>query len=50
MPILEVKRMGGEFGEEAESLMRLRVPAMCGSKEERDKLKSTCHWLSDKLS
>jgi hypothetical protein len=46
IPILEVKHMGGELGEDADRWMRLRVPWMCGVKEERERLKFTCHWLS----
>jgi len=46
VPILDVKKMGGEFGEEAESVMRLLVPAMWSSNEGSERLKSTCHPLS----
>ena len=45
-PMLEVKNMGGELGEETERLMRLRVPRMCEEKERIGKLKFTCHLLS----
>ncbi len=31
---------------EAANSQRLRTPAIWGSKEERERLKSTCHWLS----
>jgi hypothetical protein len=46
VPTLEVKNMGGELGEEAERLMRLRVPRMWVVKDGRVRLKFTCHWLS----
>lgn len=44
--MLDVKNIGGELEEFEDSLMRLATPAMCGSNDGRERLKSTCHWLS----
>ena len=46
MPILDVKKIGGAFGDVEERVMRLLVPAMWGSNEVSERLKSTCHPLS----
>lgn len=44
--MLDVKNIGGELEEADDSRIRLETPAMCDSKDGRERLKSTCHWLS----
>lgn len=48
--MLEVKNIGAELREAEESFMRFETPATCGSKDIREILKSTCHWLSAQVS
>lgn len=43
MPILEVKKIGGEAGTADERLIKLREPVMWGSSDFNERLKSTCH-------
>ena len=44
--MLDVKRIGGLLGDALDISIMSRTPAMCGSKDSRLRLKSTCHWLS----
>lgn len=44
--MLDVNKIGGLFGDWIERSIRFLTPAMCGSKDSRFRLKSTCHWSS----
>ena len=46
VPMEEVKNIGGDKSDCEERWMRLRVPVIWGSKERRERLKFTGHWLS----
>lgn len=45
-PTDDMKVMGTTWGDSLDRRIRLATPATCGSNEERDKLKSTCHCTS----
>jgi hypothetical protein len=49
VPIEEVKYIGGDWGEDAESLIKPREPSTNGSKDESARLKLTAHWLSNEV-
>lgn len=45
--MLEVKNIGGEFGEVAEKMDKVQDAGNVWCEGGEERLKSTCHWLSE---